>query len=116
MLVCRIIFVAWLFLALGISMAEHGKPKTGYTSFWGSARERRTSASFAVGRRFLRMSKTNTEAIDRLYKVRDALDFQLRFAEMANTKNLIIDKEDGGGYLFQVLIEMQIKKMEGDAE
>lgn len=53
----------------------------------------------------------NTEAIDRLYRVRDALDFQLRFAEMANTKNITIDKEDG--YLFQVLIEMQIKKMEG---
>lgn len=34
MLFCRIVFVAWLFLALGISMAEHGKPRTGYTSFW----------------------------------------------------------------------------------
>ena len=53
----------------------------------------------------------NNEAVDRLYRIRDALDFQLRFAEMTKTPIVTIDKEDA--YLFQALIEVQIKKMKG---
>lgn len=54
------------------------------------------------------------DVIVRLYATRDALDFQLRFAEMTKTPIVSIDKEDA--YLFQVLIEAQIKKMKGGAE
>ena len=53
----------------------------------------------------------SNEAVDRLYRIRDALDFQLRFAEMTKTPIVTIDKEDA--YLFQALIEVQIKKMKG---
>jgi hypothetical protein len=53
----------------------------------------------------------NNEAVDRLYRIRDALDFQLRFAEMTKTPIVTIDKEDA--CLFQALIEVQIKKMKG---
>lgn len=30
----QIIFTAWLMLGLGVSLADHGKPRTGHTSFW----------------------------------------------------------------------------------
>lgn len=32
--VCQIIFTAWLFLALGVSLAQHGQPRTGKNNFW----------------------------------------------------------------------------------
>lgn len=54
---------------------------------------------------------TKDEYVVRLYKIRDALDFQIRFSEMTKTPIVSIDKEDA--YLFQALIEEQIKKMKG---
>lgn len=54
----------------------------------------------------------NNEAVDRIYRVRDAPDFQLRFAELTKTPIVTIDKE--AAYLFKALIEAQIKKMNGD--
>jgi hypothetical protein len=57
---------------------------------------------------------TKDEYVVRLYKIRDALDFQMRFSEMTKTPIVTIDKEDA--YLFQALIEGQIEKMKGGAE
>ena len=34
MLICRIIFMAWLALGLGVLLAKHGERKEGYYSFW----------------------------------------------------------------------------------
>ncbi|WP_166884911.1 hypothetical protein [Massilia sp. CCM 8734] len=30
----QVIMVAWLALSLGVSMSQHGKPRTGKHSFW----------------------------------------------------------------------------------
>lgn len=57
---------------------------------------------------------TKDEYINRLYIIRDALDFQIRFSEITKTPIVTIDKEDA--YLFQALIEEQITKMKGGAE
>ena len=48
--------------------------------------------------------------LQELNKIKDALDFKLRFAEMAKTTAVTISKEDA--YLFQALIEVLIKKIE----
>lgn len=32
----QIIYVVWLALSVGISLARHGKPKMGNESFWGA--------------------------------------------------------------------------------
>jgi hypothetical protein len=34
MILCRIIFMVWMVLGLGIHLAEDGKPRTGKYSFW----------------------------------------------------------------------------------
>ena len=33
----QIAMIIWLTMALGIGLADHGKPKTGKTSFWMTA-------------------------------------------------------------------------------
>lgn len=32
--ICQIIYIAILFMGLGVTLQEHGKPKTGTTNAW----------------------------------------------------------------------------------
>ena len=32
--ICQIVYLCWIMLAVGINIAEHGKPKTGYNNAW----------------------------------------------------------------------------------
>lgn len=32
--ICKIIYLCWLMLGVGVELAQHDKPKTGHHNFW----------------------------------------------------------------------------------